>query len=283
MDYDKTKLPETYAKSREPLYGKAEAECLEVRETMRDDGTKYGLLLEHLGPCRRLVDIGAGWGQFLALAGQRVEEVWAVDECPDRVKDLHKACPKAKIVICQADRLELPDDYFDAVVTSQMLHEVKLFGDEGELAQALSEIRRVLTKGGRYLLLDHQDAGDGEVVVHLLEDQMATLGEFERKYRFYKAAHVAADSGKIRIFRRCLQDFLSKDWSLNSTMEEMEMKETHNVFEQHVTSELVTSTGLKVREWIGFSDITADLASHGGKLIEGDPWCRKFLLVTEKR
>ena len=267
---------------REPLYGKAEAECLEVRETMRDDDTKYGLLLEYLGPCRRLVDIGAGWGQFLALAAERVEEVWAVDECPDRVKDLHKACPKAKVVICRADRLDLPDEYFDAVVTSQMLHEVKLFGEEGELAQALSEIHRVLASGGRYLLLDHQDAGDGEVIVHLPKEQLAKLAEFERKYQFYKATHAEAD-GNIRISRRCLQDFLSKDWSLGATMEEIEMNETHNVFEEKATRELVASSGLKVKQWIGFSDITVDLDRHGGKLIEGAPWCRKFLLVAEKR
>ena len=55
---------------RQPLYGKAEAECLEVHETMRDDDIKYGLLLDHLGPCKRLVDIGAGWGQFLALGSR---------------------------------------------------------------------------------------------------------------------------------------------------------------------------------------------------------------------
>ena len=90
---------------RPPLYGKAEAECLEVRETMRDDGAKYGLLLEHMGTCRRLVDIGAGWGQFLAMASGQVEELWAVDESPDRAKDLRKACPKAKVVICRADDL----------------------------------------------------------------------------------------------------------------------------------------------------------------------------------
>lgn len=269
--------------NRPPLYGKAEAECLEVRETMRDDGAKYGLLLEHLSECRRLVDIGAGWGQFLALAGERVEEVWAVDECPERVKDLHKTCPKAKVVICRADKLDLRDSYFDAVVTSQMLHEVKLFGQEGELARALSEIHRVLAKGGRYLLLDHQDAGDGDVVVRLPKEQLTKLGEFERKYQFYKATHADAGGGNIRISRRCLQDFLSKDWSLNSAMEEMEMNETHNVFEEKATSELVASSGLKVRQWIGFSDITVDLDRHGVRLIEGDPWRRKFLLVAEKR
>ena len=267
---------------RKPLYGKAEAECLEIRETMYEDHIKYGLLLEHLGLCKRLVDIGAGWGQFLALAADRVEEVWAVDECPDRIKDIHKVCPKARVVICRADRLDLPDEYFDTVVTSQMLHEVKLFGEEGDLERTLSEIHRVLTKGGRYLLLDHQDAGEGEVVVHLPKEQLAKLAEFERKYQSYKATHAEAGDGNIRISRRCIQDFLSKDWSLGSTMEQMEMSETHNVFEEKETRELICSTGLKVKQWISFSDITIDLDRHGGKLIEGDPWCRKFLLVAEK-
>jgi len=250
---------------------------------MRDDSIKHGLLLDHLGACRRLVDVGAGWGQFLALAAERVEEIWAVDESPDRARDIHKACPKAKVVICRADRLELPDEYFDAAVTSQMLHEVKLFGEKGELEEALSEIHRVLTRGGRYLLLDHLDAGDGEVIVHFPADQLAKLHEFEDKYTFYKAAHAPAERGNIRISRRCLQDFLTKDWSLNSAMEEMEMNETHNVFEERATKDLVTSVGFDVREWIRFSDIAADLARHGGRLIEGTPWGRKFLLVAEKK
>ena len=267
---------------RQPLYGRREAGCLEVRETMRDDGVKYGLLLENLGSCVRLVDIGAGWGQFLAMAGERVEEIWAVDECPQRVADLHKACPKAKVVICRAHRLDLPDAYFDAVVTSQMLHEVKLFGRQGDLVRTLAEIHRVLAPGGRYLLLDHQDAGEGDVAARLPEDQMARLAEFERKFRFYAAAHEMTADGGVRLSRRCLQDFLTKDWSLNSSMEEMEMNETHNVFEQHATSELVASAGLIVRRWIEFSDIMVDLGRHGGHLIEGQPWRRKFLLVAEK-
>ena len=267
---------------RQPLYGKREAECLEVRETKRDDDTKYGLLLEHLGPCRRLVDIGAGWGQFLEFVAERVEEIWAVDESPHRSKDIHKACPKAKMVVCRADRLELPDAYFDVVVTSQMLHEAKIFGEEGELARTLREIRRVLREGGRYLLLDHQDAGEGEVVVHLPDEQMVRLAEFERKYRFYRAEHEGVGEGNIRISRRCLQDYLSKDWSLSSNMEDMEMNETHNVFEERATADLLAEVGLAARQWIGFSDIAVDLQRHVGAMIDGQAWCRKFLLVAER-
>jgi hypothetical protein len=140
----------------------------------------------------------------------------------------------------------------------------------------------VLIKGGRYLLLDHQDAGDGDVVVRLPETQMAKLAEFERKYRYYKAGHADVGGGNIRISRRCLQDFLSKDWSLNSPMEQMEMNETHNVFEETATRSLIAAAGLKVQQGIGFSDIAVDIGRHGGQLIEGDPWFRKFLLVTEK-
>lgn len=267
----------------QPLYGKPEAKCLQSREAM--NGSKslnYELLLKHIAPCKRLVDIGCGWGQLLALIQDRVDELWGVDESPDRIHDVQKACPKAKMVICRANRLELPDEYFDVVVTSQMLHEVKLFGRKGELEATLSEIYRVLTKGGKYLLLDHQDAGDGEVVVRLPAQQMEKLAEFERKYRFYRVGHELTDDGNIRISRRDLQDFLTKDWSLNSSMESLEMNETHNVFQERQATEMVSSAGLKVREWISFRNIQKDLDRHGGTLIKGKSWFRKFLLVAEK-
>ena len=108
------------------------------------------------------------------------------------------------------------------------------------------------------------------------------MAEFERKYRFYQAGHEEVAEGNIRISRRCLQDFLSKDWSLNSNMEEMEMNETHNVFEERATTDLLASVGLAAREWIGFSNIAVDLQRHGGAMIEGQGWFRKFLLVAER-
>lgn len=269
------------------LYNKDEANFLQEREALealwkRDNQPKFSLLLENLGSCQRLVDIGCGWGQFLHLAQGYVPEVWGVDESPDRIKDIKEVCPKAKVVICRADKLALPDEYFDVVVTSQMLHEVKFFGTESELQMVLREIRRILVEGGKYLLLDHQDAGEGKIVVRLPIEKLEQLAEYERKYQYYSATHHIVSDGVIRISKRCLQDFLTKDWSLNSPMESIEMSETHNVFEEIETTRLIKSSGFLVRQWISFSDISNDLKRVKGKLLEGKPWFRKFLLIVTK-
>jgi len=270
-----------------PLYGRDEAAALRRREADRaaDDDEKLALLLKRLDGCRRLVDIGCGWGQLLskvAKARPAGIELWGVDESPDRARDVAEVCPGAKVVICKADRLELPGTYFDAAVTSQVLHEVKLFGGTGRLSATLRGIHRCLAPGGRYLLLDHQDAADGEVVISLPPAAMAKLTEFERGFRFYGASHQDAPAGAVRLSRRCLQDFLTKAWSLGTPMEPTEMNETHNVFRRAETEHLLSEAGFAVREWIDFADITADLARAGGSPLEGRPWCRKFLAVAVK-
>lgn len=267
-----------------PLYDKARADSLRRREISSEQKNrlKFALLLENLGSCSRLVDIGCGWGQFLRLALPYVNEVWGVDESPDRIKDTRRVCPDAKLVICRADQLELPDAYFDVAVTSQMLHEVKLFGSQAELQNVLQEIRRILTEGGRYFLLDHQDAGEGDITVKLPLEKLDRLIEFEHKFTYYPAKHVDIDTGVIRISRRCLQDFLTKTWALNSPMESMEMNETHNVFEQKHITGLIQTMGFTIDKWIAFSDICEDLKHAGGKLLAGAPWFRRFLLISTK-
>ncbi|HUS90442.1 MAG TPA: methyltransferase domain-containing protein [Phycisphaerae bacterium] len=267
-----------------PLYGSDAAEALRRREASRakDSDEKFALLLAAVragGRCRRLVDIGCGWGQFLAKVAEALPavELWGVDESPERLKDAAGACARARVVLCRADRLALPDAHFDVAVASQVLHELKLFGRPGELAGALAEARRVLVPGGRFLLLDHLDAGDGEVTVRLPPPARARLAEFERKFRCYEAAHEDLPGGAVRITRRCLQDFLTKDWSLGTAMEPMEMAETHNVFRREETEALLASRGLEVLAWQSFADIRADLRRAGGQLVEGAPWFRKFL------
>jgi len=268
-----------------PLYDENAAEALRERERARkrQDREKFELLDANIPPCRRLVDIGCGWGQLLARVRGRVREPWGVDESPDRVRDVRQVCPEAKVVVCRAERLELPDGYFDVAVMSQMLHEVALFGEPGALETVLGEVCRVLAPGGRCLLLDHAHAGEGDVAVRLPERTLGRLAVFEEKYRYYDASHDDLGGGEVRIARRTLQDFLTKDWSLGTPMQSVEMNETHNVFRRAETLAALGAAGLSEAAWTPFQDIGGDLDRAGGEWLEGERWCRKFLCVATKR
>jgi len=268
----------------DPLYDRAAAEALSRRETdrRRADAEKFELLTDAVGACHRLVDIGCGGGQLLARLRGRVDELWGVDESPDRLRQTQAACPSARPVCCRADRLDLPADHFDVAVVSQVLHEVKLFGTEGELHRVLCGIRRVLVPGGRCLLLDHADAGEGEVGARLPAALIDRLAEFERTYRYAAVTHQDLGDGAIRITRRGLQDFLTKVWALGTAMEPIEMNETHNVFVEPDLVAVVEAAGFTDCDWRPFRDIRADLADAGGELIHGAPWSRKFLMIAER-
>ncbi|MBD3217920.1 MAG: methyltransferase domain-containing protein [candidate division Zixibacteria bacterium] len=270
---------------KDSLYGESEAEFFRKRAKSWDkqDLRKFDLMSNHIGGCKRLVEIGCGWGQFLGLASKQVDEVWGVDESVEMTKGIEDNCPQAKLVICKADNLDLPSDHFDVAVTSQMLHEVKLFGTLDELYKSLSEIRRVLAFGGKYLLLDHLDAGDGNVDVFLPPEKIDLLQEFESKFEYYRAKHSVMAGDIIRIPKRTLQDFLTKDVFLNSAMESMEMNETHNVFTRKETEEYLAAVGMEIEDWIEFMDISHDLSKKDGGFISGKPWMRKFLCVAVKK
>lgn len=272
------------SESKNPLYQKAQADFMRQREKAWDakEKAKYQIILDNLDTCSRLVDIGCGWGQFLRIAADRVPEVWGVDESPERLTDIEKTCPSAKIKICSADRLSLPDNYFDAAVTSQMMHEAKLFGSEDELIRILQEIRRVLKSGAKYLLVDHLDSGPGEVEISLPDEALELLEQFKQHYRYGKVAYQAAPPGNLIIPKRTLQDFLTKIWSFDSPMQEIEMNETHNVFGRRETEALLTENGFAVERWIEFADIEDDLKKVGGKLVRGETWFRKFLCRAVK-
>lgn len=270
--------------NRKPLYDSEKARCLGGRGTMwqHENQEKFSLLLENIGSCDRLVDIGCGWGQLLGMAQEYVSELWGVDESPEMIKRIKRNCPKVNVVTCRANNLQLPDSYFDIAITSQMLHEVKLFGEKSDLRTTLLEIRRILKDNGRYFLLDHLDAGDGEIMIKLQKNEISKLLEFEEKFRFYKADHEMVGDNIVKISKRCLQDFLTKYWSFNTPMESMEMNETHNVFRKSEIVGLIESLGFSVSKWVVFSNIQTDIKRVKGELLEGSFWFRKFLFIAKK-
>jgi ubiquinone/menaquinone biosynthesis C-methylase UbiE len=273
------------SKEDKTLYSDSEADFLKQREKSWDkkQQIKFDLILENLGECHRLVDVGCGWGQFLKIVCDQVEELWGLDESDQRTSDVKENCPKAKLVISKADNMPLPSDYFDAVVNSQMLHEVKLFGSKGELEKTLSEIHRILKKGGKYLLVDHREAEEGVVECRLPDVMTKVIKEFAGKYRYYPFTYEYISEDTISISKRALQDFLSKIWSLNTPMESMEMVETHNVFSHDEVQKLLNEVGFEVTKWQEFASIMDDIEIYDCELVKGQPWGRKFLCVAVKR
>jgi ubiquinone/menaquinone biosynthesis C-methylase UbiE len=272
------------ASRRPPLYDAAKAGFFRQHEApfRIEDREKIDLIRRTLGECRHLVDVGCGCGKLLGALQGEVSHLWGVDESREQIKGSARFCPAARILICRADGLALCGDCFDVLVTSQMLHEVVLFAGQQELCRVLGEIRRVLVTGGRYLLLDHADAGDGDVVVELPATVLETLREFEGKFTSYRASHTMLNGRRLRMSKRCLQDFATKVWSLGSPMESLEMAETHNVFAREVTVAKLVGAGFRVLDWIPFSDVGRDLERLGGRVVMGDTWFRKFLLVATK-
>ena len=74
-------------------------------------------------------------GKIAILAG--------VDESPKRLTKLKDNDLNIQTYLCSSTKLCIEDESFDIVLTSHILHELKLFGRKEELKSTLKEIRRV--------------------------------------------------------------------------------------------------------------------------------------------
>jgi ArsR family transcriptional regulator len=111
-------------------------------------------VLEAVGPAPgRLLDIGTGTGQLLALLAPRVERGLGVDASRAMLALARSRLSRPELAHCavrQADmyRLPLPDGGFDIAVMQMVLHYAE------DPAAAVAEAARVLRPGGRLLIVD---------------------------------------------------------------------------------------------------------------------------------
>jgi ubiquinone/menaquinone biosynthesis C-methylase UbiE len=121
-------------------------------------GRVHNQLLDRAGLERgqRVLEIGCGTGNVLTALGRRRLGIEAVGIDPDEGA-LRKARRKAarrqlpiKYELAYAGELPLPDESFDRVLSSLMLHHL----DDEERTRALREVRRVLRPGGQLHVVD---------------------------------------------------------------------------------------------------------------------------------
>jgi ubiquinone/menaquinone biosynthesis C-methylase UbiE len=126
---------------------------------------RRALDLAYLKPGESVLDIGCGTGTLAIAAKQRVGltgRVYGVDASPEM---LARASRKAKRVGADvvfknsiAERLPFPDDEFDAVLSTVMLHHLGRKARQ----QCAHEVRRVLKPAGRVLAVDFARPAQGK-------------------------------------------------------------------------------------------------------------------------
>jgi len=242
---------------------------------------KAKVILEHLGGAESLLDVGCGPGQLLKRLAGKIQRLVGADESDEMLGEAARNCPSAELIRAKAENPEFREE-FDAVVTSQMLHEVKLFGTAEQMNGVLRAIWNALKPGGRYFLLDHLDPGEGKVTIEFRQDD-ALLQEFVRKFRYRRVQLIKLGTGIYEMKKRDLQDFVTKTWALRSPMEDMEMNETHSPFSRREAEAIVRRAGFMPKLFVTLTNIESDLRDHRIELKgKTPPWDRKFLLISSK-
>jgi ubiquinone/menaquinone biosynthesis C-methylase UbiE len=105
----------------------------------------------------RILDVGCGPGRLAIVAGTAAGsagEICGIDPAPEMValarRKAAQAGIKARFEVGVIESLPYPPDYFDAVLSSLMLHHLP---DEVK-RRGLAEILRVLKPGGRLMAVD---------------------------------------------------------------------------------------------------------------------------------
>ncbi|TDP94784.1 methyltransferase family protein [Labedaea rhizosphaerae] len=101
---------------------------------------------------QRVLDIGCGTGNLLrATATRRPDvELSGLDPDPKALARARRKVKKARLERGFAQELPYPDDSFDRVFSSLMLHHL----DTKSKDEMLAEVRRVLRPGGVFVLAD---------------------------------------------------------------------------------------------------------------------------------
>ncbi|MHB0997277.1 MAG: class I SAM-dependent methyltransferase [Elusimicrobiales bacterium] len=102
-----------------------------------------------LGPGRSALEIGCGTGIFSGLLARSGADITAVDLSPELAEKARQAnsAPNLKFIVMNVERLDFPDDSFDCVCGSSVLHHL-------DLARTLPEMRRVLKPGGTFVFTE---------------------------------------------------------------------------------------------------------------------------------
>lgn len=113
------------------------------------------LMRGRLDESMRVLDAGCGRGRNIEYLMRRGASVFGVDADPDQIEHVRHlasqiapALPVSNFSVARLDDLPFPDNSFDAVICSAVLH---FSSDAAEFESMVSEMWRVLASGGVFV------------------------------------------------------------------------------------------------------------------------------------
>jgi len=143
------------ADAAQDYFRKHAAQWDRIRKLHAPDEAVEAAILAAFGdkPIHALLDLGTGTGRMLELFGGKIERGLGIDMSSDMLSLARARLDRAGLKKCSVRQgdiydVEVADGSFDAVIIHQVLH----FLTDG--ARAIREAARVLSPGGRLLVID---------------------------------------------------------------------------------------------------------------------------------
>jgi SAM-dependent methyltransferase len=137
------------------------------------------LLLRHVGPDARILDLGCGYGRVLAeLWRNGFEKIAGIDTSPAMVERARALVPDVTITLSEGSKLPYDDGAFEAILLFAVLTCTPRDDDQRTL---MREVRRLLVPGGVVYLSDYPLQSDARNVARYRRnrERFGRYGVFE--------------------------------------------------------------------------------------------------------
>ncbi len=156
-------------------------------------------------PGDRVLDVGCGTGSLTLAAKRRVGatgQVHGFDAAPEMIEVSKRKSAQAgadvDFQVGVIERIPFPDNYFDIVLSSLMLHHLP----DDLKRTAFVEIHRVLKPGGRFFAVDFNPSSPSfiqRVAIHLVGHGMIEKGMEDLLPMMQAAGLIGTEAGKTRL------------------------------------------------------------------------------------